>query len=336
MTTAKCLLLMLIIMVMPAKILASLREVREVHYQMGTFLELTLWHAEAEKARQLIRAAVQEVHRLEEILSHYDPDSALSKFNMQAGTGPRSVPAELFDLLVKARALSEKTDGLFDVTIGGLMNLWSEAARADRLPDRTQLKALLAMLGYRNLVLYENKKAEIKQPGIKIDFGGIGKGFAVDHVVEMLKARQISAALINFGGSSMAAIGAPPGQSGWQVVVQGAEGRLRGTVNLRDAALSTSGSMGRWWKIKGKRYGHLINPLSGYPVTERRVVTVVTGSATEAEALTKPLTLLGERGLQTTIEKFPHAAAVVIPETAPMSFARGFRAVASWKEIPQP
>jgi len=334
-TTAKLILLLLVFVTAPTKTYAAPREVREVHYQMGTFLELTLWHEEPEKAQRIIRDAVQEVHRLEEMLSNYDPESVLSNFNAEAGTGPKRVPAELFDLLKTARALSEKTDGFFDVTVGSLMDLWSEAAEANQLPSKKQLNELLATVGYRNLVLHGAEEAEIKRHGMKIDLGGIGKGFAVDRVVERLRAQQMTSALINFGGSSMAAIGAPPGERGWRVAVQGADGRLRGALYLRDTALSTSGSMGRWWSIKGKRYGHLINPLSGYPVTEKRVATAVTRSATQAEALTKPLVLLGKKALP-TVEKFSNAAAVVISETGAASFSREFRVIASWKDISQP
>ena len=335
MTTAKLILFLLVFLTVPTKIHAELREVREVHYQMGTFLDLTLWHAEPEKAQRIIRDAVREVHRLEEILTNYDPESAVSKFNAAAGTGPMHVPTELFDLLKTARALSEKTDGLFDVTVGSLMELWSEAAEANQLPSERQLNALLAMMGYRNLVLHNAEEAEIRHRDVKIDFGGIGKGFAVDRVVERLRAQQVTSALINFGGSSMAAIGAPPGERSWQVAVQDAAGRLRGLLYLRDNSLSTSGSMGRWWSIKGKRYGHLINPRSGYPVTEKRVATAVTRSATQAEALTKPLVLLGKKALP-TVEKFSNAAAVVISETGAASFSREFRVIASWKDISQP
>jgi thiamine biosynthesis lipoprotein len=168
---------------------------------------------------------------------------------------------------------------------------------------------------------------------MSIDLGGIGKGYAVDRMTKMLKASAVGAALINFGGSSMSAIGAPPGKTGWEIAVQDTDGRRRGKIHLRDLALSTSGSMGRGWIIEGKKYGHLIHPLSGVPMTVARMATVIAPSATLAEALTKPLILLGESALP-IIEKFSDAEAVIIPQSGASSLSHQFRSRSSWKEIP--
>jgi FAD:protein FMN transferase len=325
-------LLLCLIALAPATTTATPREVREVHYQMGTYLEVALWHDEPETAKRLIRDAVREVHRLDEILSNYDPDSALSHLNQRAGAGVTRVPAELFELLTAAREFSEKTGGIFDVTIGPLMELWRQAAEDNRLPSRKRLAQALAAVGYRNLRLCSPDGVELARSDMNIDLGGIGKGYAVERVTQMFKAAGVSTALINFGGSSMSAIGAPPGRNGWQIAVKGTDGHLRGTIRLRDTALSTSGSMGRWWNINGKKYGHLINPLSGTPTTEARTALVVARSATRAEALTKPLVLLGKMALS-TIEKFSDTEAVVMPDNGAPSFSRQFRSRSSWKEI---
>ena len=332
MKTTVLFLLLLLVGFAPTKTAATLREVREVHYQMGTFLEMTLWHAEPEIAKRLIRNAVQEVHRLDEILSNYDPDSALSRLNQHAGAGTMRVPVELFELLTAARELSEKTKGVFDITVGPLMDLWRRAAEESRVPSVKRLAEALAAVGYRNLALHGPDEAKLTLNGMNIDLGGVGKGYAVDHVAKLLRAAGVSAALINFGGSSMSAIGAPPGKTGWEIAVQDTNGQLRGVIYLRDTALSTSGSMGRWWMIDGKKYGHLIHPLNGIPITEARMATVITPSATQAEALTKPLVLLGKSALS-TIKKFPRAEAVVIPENGAPSFTEQFRSRLSWKEI---
>lgn len=332
MKTTVLFLLLLLVGFAPTKTAATLREVREVHYQMGTYLDVTLWHAEPEKAKRLIRNAVQEAHRLDEILSNYDPDSAVSRLNQHAGAGTMRLPLELFELLTFAREFSEKTGGIFDVTVGPLMELWRKAAEENRVPSAKRLAQTLAAVGYQNLMLQPPDEAELPRRGMSIDLGGVGKGYAVDRVAKLLRAEGISAALINFGGSSMSAVGAPPGKMGWEIAVQDTAGRLRGVIYLRDTALSTSGSMGRWWMIDGKKYGHLIHPLSGVPMTEARMATVITPSATQAEALTKPLVLLGKSALP-TIEKLLHSEAVVIPENGAPSFTEQFRSRSSWKEI---
>lgn len=311
---------------------AELQQVREIHYQMGTFLDVTLWHEQPEQARRLIRESVQEVHRLEEMLSDYIPDSALSRFNGNAGKGRFPLPAELFELLQISRRLSAKTAGYFDVTVGPLMELWKQCSREGRRPDATHLAQALARVGYEKLLLSDDHAAELRRAGMKIDLGGIAKGYAVDRIADRLRPAGVAAALINFGGSSIEAIGSPPGQSGWEIGVQGPAGDIRGVIYLRDLALSTSGSMGRYFTVGKQKYGHLINPKTGLPVSEPRVASVITPSATTAEALTKPLALLGDRGIS-LIRSFPNSQAVVIPQSGPLSFTDGFPGLSSWQEI---
>jgi len=317
-------LFFLVLCLTPAKSSAKLREVREVHFQMGTYLEVTLWHDEPESAKRLIRDTVQEVHRLDTILSNYDPDSALSRLNRHAGAGKIAVPIELYELLARSRELGAQTGGKFDVTIGPLMELWQKAAATKQAPGICELNQARALVDYRNLALYQPDTAALIRGGMTIDLGGIGKGYAVDRMTTMLKAAKVTAALINFGGSSMSAIGAPPGKTAWKIIVQDTNGRRRSTIQLRDLALSTSGGMGRGWIIDGKKYGHLIDPLSGIPVTEARMATVITASATLAEALTKPLVLNGSNGLG-IVERFSNAEAMVIPEIGAPVFSRHFR-----------
>lgn len=317
----------------PGPASSLLQQVREVHYQMGTSLELTLWHSDPEAARRIIREAAGEVHRLNQILSSFDPDSSLSRFNHRAGKGKTTVPSELYETLSISRRFSVLTGGDFDITVGPLMELWTVTASRGRLPDRDTLAAVLRRVGYERLKLYDHDRAELLALGMKVDLGGIGKGYAVDRVVNKLITAGISAALINFGGSSIYALGAPPGETGWEIGIQGTDGRLRGVIHLRDMALSTSGSMGKFWTISGKRYGHLIDPKSGMPMSEPRMASVIAGSATVAEALTKPLVLRGRNALR-MITALPGTEAVILPESGSLVFSRGFRSQVRWQEIP--
>lgn len=319
----------------PGAVWPALYQVREVHYQMGTFLELTLWHSDADVARGLLRSAVQEVHRLEAILSNFDAESSVSRLNRQAGLGPTSVPPELYELLEIAQRFSAYTAGDFDVTVGPLMELWRENAARGRLPDAKTLEGALRRVGYRKLQLHDGRSAELLLPRMSIDLGGIGKGYAVDRVAQRLKASGVGSALINFGGSSIFALGDPPGKRGWEIGLQGTDGGLSGVIRLRDMALSTSGSMGRFWTIGGKRYGHLIDPGSGAPVLASRLATVVTASATVAEALTKPLVLRGGKALPVAT-RLGGTEAVVISANGPPLFSRGFETQTHWQGIPSP
>ena len=180
---------LLIVAFTPFRTAAAPREVREVHYQMGTFLEITLWHPDAETAKRLVRDAVTEVHRLDEILSNYDPDSALSRLNRHAGAGPMPVPAELFEVLARACEFSARTSGIFDITIGSLMELWRKAEEK-LLPKQMQLREALAAVGYRHLALHADQ-AELLHKGTQIDLGGIGKGYAVDATIWVFQFQRI-------------------------------------------------------------------------------------------------------------------------------------------------
>jgi thiamine biosynthesis lipoprotein len=317
----------------PSLVFSALKEVREVHYQMGTVLELTLWHSEPEVAKRLIRLATQEVHRLEEILSNFDPDSAVTRLNQQAGKGKTNVPTELYELLQLAQSFSAETSGDFDITIGPLVELWREASLCGRLPDRVMLARALGLVGYKQLKLYSGQDAELLRPGMIIDLGGIGKGYAVDGIANRFKAAGVSSALINFGGSSIFALGTPPAKQSWEIGIRDTNSRLRGLIHLRDMALSTSGSMGKFWTIAGKRYGHVLDPKNGMPVSESRMATAVASNATLAEALTKPLILRGKQALR-IVTRLPGSEAVVISENGPLAFSHGFKSETRWQEVP--
>ena len=311
---------------------ATLHKVREVHFQMGTYLELTLWHAEPQVARALIRDAVQEVHRLDGILSSYDADSALSRLNRRSGTGSTAVPPEIYELLMMCRELAKKTGGAFDVTVGPLIELWRNAGERNRLPSGSEMASVLSRVGYDKLALEGPNEVTLRYSGMAIDFGGVGKGYAVDRVVSFLRRAGVTSGLINFGGSSIAAIGAPSGETYWDIAIGNAEDRLYGSIGLRDQALATSESMGRSWVINGKEYGHLVDPLSGLAVTQRRLATVVVANATLAEALTKPLILRGTSALA-LIGRFPSADAIVIPPIGTPSMSENFGRRSLWKEF---
>ena len=312
----------------PSQASPALHEVREVHYQMGTFLELVVWHSNPNVAKRIIREAAQEVHRLDGILSNFDSESSVSHFNQRAGKGKTSLPWELYELLTVARRFSVLTSGDFDATVGPLMDLWRDHAALGRLPDRDNLAQVLRQVGYEKLRLYNDRSAELQLPGMKIDLGGIGKGYAVDRVVSRVKAAGIRSALINFGGSSIYALGTPPGKLGWEIGIKGPDDQVRGVIYLHDMALSTSGSMGKFWTIAGKKYGHLIDPKSGTPVLKPRVATAIASTATAAEALTKPLVLRGKTGLR-LVARLPGTEALVISDDGALFYSR-------WLPLPNP
>jgi thiamine biosynthesis lipoprotein len=206
------------------------------------------------------------------------------------------VARELAAALAAARDYGALTSGAFDVTVGPLVALWTEAARRDREPEAAELEAALARVGVEKLRVTETR-AELPLSGMSIDLGGLAKGWALDRMRELLAAEAVSRAFVSFGQSSLLGLGAPPDAPGWRVLLRGVDRPYEGVVTLHDRALSVSASLGQWSEIGGRRYGHVLDPRSGRPLTQRREAAVVDTNATRAEALTKLLVLEPDEGL---------------------------------------
>ena len=272
---------------------AGAGEVREAHYVMGTVLELTLEAPDVEQGRRWIREAVGVARRLDRELTTYDAESPLSRFNRAAGTGETTLPSDLYRVLAESRSLWQATGGVFDPSVGPLLRFWSDAARVDRLPTDAEIVAARAQIGFEKLRLVPPDRAALPA-GMAIDLGGVGKGYAVDRMVERLRELGAPAAYVSFGESSLRAFGSPPGRQGWEVWIRRGRGRV-GPIRLTDAALSTSRSLARVRTIGQTRVGDIIDPRSGRPLATKCQASVWSGSATEAEAWSKALLIDPDR-----------------------------------------
>jgi FAD:protein FMN transferase len=261
--------------------------VREAHYVMGTILDITVDAPCAATGRRWIHTAVAEARRLDAELSSFRADSALSQLNRAAGRGFRAVPDDLYRLLCVSRALSADTAGRFDVTVSPLVQLWERAGAANRWPATVDIAAARAAVGTRQLQLRQPNRVALGAHAA-LELGGIGKGYAADRIADLLRRLGVTSALVNFGESSIVAIGPPPGRAPWRLWVRDGE-RLDGPLALRDMALSTSASLGQTRRVAGRRIGHIIDPATGRPLVRRAQATIVARSATEAEAWSKAL-----------------------------------------------
>ena len=265
----------------------DLRELREIRYVMGTLLDITLYHHDAKEARRLLDISFSLAQRLDDLLSNYKLQSEVNRLNQMAGAGTVKVSPELYDFLALTKELWKKTDRAFDVTVGAVMQLWKEAERKTVLPSPTALRKVLGLVGMHHVILYGNSEVNLTQRGMTIDTGGIGKGYAVDKIVKLLRDSGITTALINFGQSSIYALGAPPGNPAWNLLLQFPEQSPWGVVRLKDQALSASDTFGRSFEIRGKRYGHIVDPATGVPLGQRIQAVILTLSAADGEALSK-------------------------------------------------
>lgn len=271
----------------------SIQRYREVRYVMGTLLDITLYHHDGREARRTLNKAFSLAERLDGLLSNYKPQSEVSRLNQKGGQGRVPVSPEFYELLLKAKELGLKTQGAFDITIGSLLALWRSAGTRDELPTPRSLENALRLVGMNQVVLHPEREVELRQKGVRIDTGGIGKGYAVDLIARLFRRSGIEAGLINFGQSSVYAMGSPPGSPSWALLLRFQDREPEGVVKLKDQAFSASDSLGRSFMIRGKEYGHLIDPRNGTPVTERIRAVVLAPSATEAEALSKYVILRG-------------------------------------------
>jgi thiamine biosynthesis lipoprotein len=262
---------------------------------MATLVRIAARGPSEAAVRTAVRAAFAEIRRLEDIVSTFDPASDASRLNRSAGAEPISVAPELAELLTRSQALSRQTDGAFSVLVGPLLEAWRNAETEGSFPDPAQIDRALG-LGRPGLVAIAGRRVGLRRSGMRIDLGGVAKGFAADRALGVLRARGVAAAIVDLGGSSIAAFGdAGDGAAGWPVAlpVDDDDGSpwTDPVLRLREGSLSTSVSKGRPL-APGGRPGHIVDPRDGRLLDLDAVAIVRHASATEAEALSKALLVL--------------------------------------------
>ncbi len=305
--------------------------VSDGQYRMGTVLEIQLCAPDRESGARLLASAFERVAALEHSFSTFDPESEVSRLNRSAGSGPQVVSLELLRLSVDSLVLSEETQRSFDPTVGPLVALWREAGRAGRLPSAAALAEARARTGFDAVQAdLQAKTIELRIAGASLEFGGIAKGWTLDRLVEDLRAAGVTRALLSFGDSSVAALGAPPDAEGWGLALGNASGGVAGTVLLRDQSLSISGSLGQFAEIEGRRYGHVIDPRSGAPLEREQIAAVLASDGARAEALSKALLILGERDGVALLEATPDAQGILLDADGRAVETRGWQSASRY------
>ncbi len=266
----------------------------------------------------------EEIDRLNNQMSHYKADSELSAINRDASRRPVTVTPELFKLLEDCLCYSEETDGAFDITLGPLMKSWGFFRGWGRLPSCSELADVRKRVGYRHIKLDSAAQTiEFDEPGIELDLGAIGKGYAVDRVVEILRAGGVTQALVSAGTSSIYALGAPPGKQGWEISLRHPldPGKKARSLQLRNLSISASGNYENFFEVEGKIYAHLMNPSSGVPVENMLMTVVISPSATESDALSTSFFVAGIEKSRACLEQHPNVTTIFyIPEKPTHAF----------------
>lgn len=281
---------------------------------MGGYFEVRLDGCPPHGAA-VIEAAFERIAELEDRLTIHRDDSEIIRINRQAHESPMPVEPELFALLARADRIARETGGAFDVTAGALSIAWGFIRGPKRVPTSEELALARALSGYEHMVLdRDHSTVAFDRQGVVINLGAIGKGYAIDESVRILReSEQVRGALVHGGRSSAAALGSPLRSRGWEIALRNpwAPESPLGAVWLRDRALGTSGASFQHFEAEGRRFGHVIDPRTGEPPeTGPESVTVLAPAAADADALSTAFYLLGPERTRDFLKNRPELAAI--------------------------
>lgn len=266
------------------------------HQAMGTEFTLVTYGDDAQYLTAVGSEIFEEIDRLDAQMSKYNPKSELSAINRTAARRSVCVEPKLFELLVQAVHHSHSTEGAFDATAGPLLKAWGFFRGKGRVPTNPEIAQVLRRVGYRYLHLNEaDRTIRFDVQGLELDLGAIGKGYAVDRAVDILRYHGVTRALVSSGTSSLYALGAPPGARGWSIRLRNpySTQRAADVICLRNCSLSTSGNYEKFFKVGAKTYAHILDPTSGKPVENMLAAIVLAPHARDADALSTAFYVLG-------------------------------------------
>jgi FAD:protein FMN transferase len=283
-------------------------------YIMGTVFEIVVYDPSLAHAAQAMEEALKEIVRLDGVMSNYKTDSELSRLNRTAHFRAQVVSPDLFRVIEESLRYSKLSGGKFDVTVGPLVDRWKAAMRGEPAPSRAEEEKLRACVGFEKVELIPPNQIEFHSPCLQIDLGAIGKGYAVDRAVEILRAREIESALVDAGGSTFYGMGSPPGHAGWLVHLRDPSNEIDPQVMLCENSVSTSEQTPKSL-LGNESAGHIIDPETGAPSGTRYALSVVAKTGTASDALSTTLLLVGPEKGRGLVEGMGDVAAIwVSPE----------------------
>ena len=281
---------------------------------MGSLVELTAWTTDERAANDAFEHAFREFDRLDALLSVWKDGSDVLRMNAAAGKAPVKVSGDTIEVLAIAHDVSAWTNGKFDITFGALADIWKfDQDQDNTVPTRAQIEARLPLVDFEQVVIDRTAgTAFIRKPGMRVHLGGIGKGYAVDRAVALLKERGLRDFMIQFGGDLYVA--GTNGGKPWALAIADPRGNHNpfATIEMSDGTFSTSGDYERTFMKDGVRYHHIIDPDRGEPARLCRSVTLVTNRAVIADAVAKGVFILGPTDGMALIEKLPDVEGVIV------------------------
>jgi len=301
--------------------------------EMGMSFRIVLYATDRAAATNAAARGFERIRQLNDVMSDYDPDSELSRLSRSSGKGAEvPVSADLWFVLERAQQLAQRSDGAFDVTVGPYVNLWRRARRQRTLPEPSRLAQARQSVGYQHLRLNaRGHTVQLLAPDMRLDLGGIAKGYAIAEALKTLRQAGCRQALVE-GGGDMALGDPPPGKSGWRVQLSSLDATNAPKsrfLSLRNVSVSTSSDLYQRLEMDGKRYSHIVDPHTGIGLTDHSLVNVIAREGIDADSLTKVAAVLGpEKGLR-LVEATRGAVARIIRNPSDtrieVSESRGFR-----------
>ncbi|MES9861003.1 MAG: FAD:protein FMN transferase [Candidatus Thiodiazotropha sp. LLP2] len=289
---------------------------------MGTQIGVELWHKDRQMGELAVAAVMDEFRRLDEKLSPYKESSELSLVNRMAAEGSVSISGELFHLLEESQKYAELTQGAFDITFASIGHQYDY--RTGKKPSRESTAQTLPLIDYRHIQLKsEDHSVLFRKAGVRIDLGGIAKGYAVDQGIELLRERGIDHALISAGGDSRL-IGDHQGRP-WHIGIQAPRNQeaMAAVLPLSDTAISTSGDYERFFEADGIRYHHIITPKTGNSARDVQSVTILGPNTTRTDALSTSIFVLGAEAGMALVDRLDDVEAVIIDNQGHLLSSKG-------------
>ncbi len=283
--------------------------VHQKKYVMGTVFEIAAYGESPARLSVAINRAFQEIVRLDAVMSNYNSASDLSRLNRSAHFHAEAVPRDLYRVIEESLLYSRLSDGKFDISVAPLVNLWKAAMRGDHVPSSAQEQKLRRCVGYQNIALFPPDRVEFRSPCLQIDLGAIGKGYAVDRAVEILRSFGVERALINAGGSTIYAMGSPPGQTAWLVHLRDPSKQIDPQAMLCDDSVSTS-EQTPGTSLGNNSPGHIVDPETATPSKTTFAVSAIAKTATASDALSTTLLLIGPEKGKAMIKNMANAGAI--------------------------
>jgi thiamine biosynthesis lipoprotein len=305
------------------------------HEAMGTELEFTLYAREGDEGTgeilQIADQAFQAVDDLEQRVSRWNPKSQTSYINNHAAEEPVRVAPDILDMILFAQNVHGESGGAFDPTVGPLIELWGFYRGEGRLPTEAELSAALDNVGFDKVKVDEDEwTVAFSQEGVRLDFGGIAKGLALDLAAQVLSDNGVTSGVLHAGTSTVLTIGAPPGESGWTVRIRDPYNEMEyiDEVILHNESLSTSGSYEKFFKLDGKEYCHIFDPRTGKPVEGMLSATAIAPNGTSSDALSTAFFVMGADETRDYCRAHPEVRAILVeasesgePEPLRINFA---------------